>query len=455
MDVMKSERNKTIFISNGYKFRFHKMLKNEVQRWTCSLSTCKCYMKINDSNTVIDSFEDHKHNKPDEKTLNRQKLSNSLKRKAVEDISSKPFKLLHSELQRENVNTLTLSDTTLIKRNIRNIRSTIHHNLPKTVIETHEVINKIIIKTNTDEPFLMVNDHDNNIIGFSTTSNLMVLCDTNTIYVDGTFKSCPKYFLQIFTIHALVNEMYVPLVFFLLPNKETKSYFYSFKYTMDQCTIVGLTFSPKYIFIDFEKSIHNAAQQVWPAINIKGCRFHLGQSWWKKIQCLGLSTNYKKRNSEESNFLKIFFGLPFLRPNDVYDCFIEDIMPKLPANENIKLFTDYILKTYIASDSTFPPNLWAEFSTISNRTTNSCESFHAKLNSLFYTSHPNIYIFIDALKEIQSNTYIQIRSKELCKKSKHNIEKENILREQMTKYKNNEISRLQFIKLVSLKYLPV
>ncbi|KAF0702548.1 FLYWCH-type domain-containing protein [Aphis craccivora] len=82
----------------------------------------------------------------------------------------------------------------------------------------------------------MVNDHDNNIIGFSTHSNLTVLCDSNTIYIDGTFKSCPKYFLQIFTIHAL--------------------------YTVDQCIIVGLTFSPKYIFIDFEKSIHNAAQQV-------------------------------------------------------------------------------------------------------------------------------------------------------------------------------------------------
>jgi len=149
---------------------------------TCSLSKCKCYFKINDFNTVIDSFEDHKYNKPDEKSLNQQTISNGLKRKAVEDISSKPSKLLHSELLRENVNTLTLSDT-VIKRNIRNIRSTVHPNLSKTVIETHEVINTIIIKTNTDEPFLMVNDHGNNIFGFSTTSNFMVLCDTNTMYL--------------------------------------------------------------------------------------------------------------------------------------------------------------------------------------------------------------------------------------------------------------------------------
>jgi hypothetical protein len=73
------------------------------------------YLKINDSNTVIDSFEDHKHNKPDEKTMNLQKISNSLKRKAVEDISSKPSKLLHCELQRENVNTLTCQIRLLLK----------------------------------------------------------------------------------------------------------------------------------------------------------------------------------------------------------------------------------------------------------------------------------------------------------------------------------------------------
>jgi len=88
--------------------------------------------------------------------VNRQIISNSLKREAVEDISSKPSKLLHSKLQRENVDTLTLSDTALIKRNTRNIRSTVLINLPKTVIKTHEVINKIIIKTNTDQPFLII-----------------------------------------------------------------------------------------------------------------------------------------------------------------------------------------------------------------------------------------------------------------------------------------------------------
>lgn len=58
----------------------------------------------------------------------------------------------------------------------------------------------------------------------------------------------------------------------------------------------------------------------------------------------------------------------------------------------------------------FPPNLWAEFSTTTNRTTNSCEALHSKLNNLFFASHLNIYNFINVLKTIQSETYIKIRN---------------------------------------------
>lgn len=70
---------------------------------------------------------------------------------------------------------------------------------------------------------------------------------------------------------------------------------------------------------------------------------------------------------------------------------IEDIIPKLPTSKNIKLFTDYILKIIIVPDCVYPLNIWAKFSATSNHTMKNCESFHAKLNSLFCTSHQNIY----------------------------------------------------------------
>lgn len=41
---------------------------------------------------------------------------------------------------------------------------------------------------------------------------------------------------------------------------------------------------------------------------------------------------------------------------------------------------------------------WAEFVTLTIRTTNNFEAFHRKLNSLFNSSHPNIFNFIEVLK---------------------------------------------------------
>ena len=42
------------------------------------------------------------------------------------------------------------------------------------------------------------------------------------------------------------------------------------------------------VYADFETAIHNAVTTVWPGCEVKACRFHLGQSWWWKIQSLGL-----------------------------------------------------------------------------------------------------------------------------------------------------------------------
>ena len=46
---------------------------------------------------------------------------------------------------------------------------------------------------------------------------------------------------------------------------------------------------------DFETAIHSAVTTVWPGCEVKACRFYLGQSWWRKIQYLGLSKQYGKK----------------------------------------------------------------------------------------------------------------------------------------------------------------
>jgi hypothetical protein len=55
-------------------------------------------------------------------------------------------------------------------------------------------------------------------------------------------------------------------------------------------------------------------------------------------------------------------------------------------------FTDYILKNYVASNSKFPPNPWAQLPSLdSKRTTNAAESFHPHYNEQFSAAHPTIF----------------------------------------------------------------
>ncbi|KAE9539705.1 hypothetical protein AGLY_004957 [Aphis glycines] len=160
------------------------------------------------------------------------------------------------------------------------------------------------------------------------------------------------------------------------------------------------------------------------------------------------------QKSEQSTFLRVFFGLPFLSLNDVDHCFVEDIMAIQPTGDKIQAFLDYVFETYIDPSGLFPPDVWAEFKATTNRTTNVCESFHSRLNRMFNCSHPNIYNFINVLKDIQIDTCIKIRSKEVIKMKKTTVEKIFFLRQEMLKYENKKISRFEFVKSISNKFLP-
>ena len=251
--VILSEKNKTLFNIDGYKFRYHKTLKNDVQRWSCCKKTCKSYIKLNNENEIIERANDHNHIKDSVEVFNRQQLSNNLKRKAVEELYDKPSKLIHGALSKD-IPTLTTYDLTLIRNNIHHARSSTIPKLPDNLPDLHNVLLNENIQTNRDENFLLVNDNENNIIIFSTITNLNFLSEVDTIFVDGTFKSCPKLFTQFFTVHGLKNNNYIPLVFFLLPNKNIDTYIKAFSHLKSEFLKNNINFSPKITFIDFENN---------------------------------------------------------------------------------------------------------------------------------------------------------------------------------------------------------
>jgi len=66
----------------------------------------------------------------------------------------------------------------------------------------------------------------------------------------------------------------------------------------------------------------------------------LGQSWWRRIQQIGLACNYNDKNSDIAKWLIKFFGLSLLPANEIEDAFAEDIMDDAPSDAKCVEFAD-------------------------------------------------------------------------------------------------------------------
>ncbi|KAF0719625.1 MULE domain-containing protein [Aphis craccivora] len=324
--------------------------------------------------------------------LPRKMISNSTKRKAADQGIYRPLKIIREEIVKSPVELtqqLNSNDINRIRKNIYHEHRKNYPILPKSL--THDTIKRLKIKTNIDEDFLLDNNSEKNIIIFLSKKNLKYICEKSIIFVDGTFSHCPNFFYQMFTLHTLLKIdrliiiiiLHIPLIFALLPNKTIETYKNMFKIIVEKCNEFGLLFMPNLFVADFEQAIHNAINEMFPLSKIIGCRFYLSQSWYRNIQNLGLTTDYRSE-TEIGKWLRNIFGLSFLNAVEVGESYTDDFMSTIPENQAVQ-----------------------EFNTISSqRTTNACESFHAKFNKSFSSPHPNIFVFIDVLTQLQIDTYI-------------------------------------------------
>ena len=153
-----------------------------------------------------------------------------------------------------------------------------------------------------------------------------------------------------------------------MSNKHQKSYEDLFRHTVSVAAMLGVAVYSTILYADFETAVHNAVTTVWSGCEFKAFRLHLRQCWRWKIQYLGLSKQYGKKDSEVSQFLKKTFGLSFLPLAEVRDFLVLEFIYTLPNDKRVEQFCDYLLENYIDADSTFRLLIWSE----SLRTINAC-----------------------------------------------------------------------------------
>jgi hypothetical protein len=104
-------------------------------------------------------------------------------------------------------------------------------------------------------------------------------------------------------MHGLSKGHYVPLAYFLLANKHETSNEDVFRHMVSEAAKLGVIVFLTIVYGDFETAFHNALTTVWPGCEVKACCFHLGQSWWRKRQSLGLTKQYGRKDCRVSQRL--------------------------------------------------------------------------------------------------------------------------------------------------------
>lgn len=96
-------------------------------------------------------------------------------------------------------------------------------------------------QTMSGAPFLLASEGaEDKIVIFATRDNLELLSAADTVYMDGTFRVCPRLFYQVFTLHIFRHGQQFPVVYFLLPRKARETYNKAFTMLKEAAQNFGL-----------------------------------------------------------------------------------------------------------------------------------------------------------------------------------------------------------------------
>lgn len=264
--------------------------------------------------------------------------------------------------------------------------------------------------TTRNENFLLYDSGANDryrILIFGTRANVECLKNNENWFVDGTFSVAPNIFTQLFTIHALINNKVVPLIYVLMPSKREDIYFKNFS----QLKEIESGLNPGSIMMDYEKAVINAARRSFVSVDIKGCLFHLNQSIWRKIQSEAQGVIQYNEDENVRMALKCLMALSFVPECDVVASYRLLQGEVGVENDLINVVFDYFEDVYIGrmrGEATrapqFPIAMWNVYERMSSglpSTNNSVEGWHRAFQILVGAKHPSLYCMIEKLRSEQ------------------------------------------------------
>ncbi|XP_041372105.1 uncharacterized protein LOC121385473 [Gigantopelta aegis] len=268
--------------------------------------------------------------------------------------------------------------------------------------QTRQDVNLEGIWTETTDgrSFMCVDDgEEEKILVFATDEMLDKMQEAETLFMDGTFYLCLSLWCQLYSIHCLVDDVMCHVAYALLPRKSKETYVRLFTLINAAAhTRIGAEPAPRVIQTDFEVAAIQAAQEVYPDADIRGCFFNFSQAVWKNVAEKGLAVEYRT-NPDLQRHVRRAAALPLLPLNQVQDVWM-DVLNNSPDLPRLEQFNDYITETWVDDAARFQLLLWNQWANVGPRTNNNLEGFHNKLKNRIRKAHPNLFEFVTHIKKV-------------------------------------------------------
>ena len=262
--------------------------------------------------------------------------------------------------------------------------------------------------------FLRKHDDNYGITIFATEEQIQLLSERRFLVADGTFKTAPEPYQQIYSFHGIVGNRRIPLLFALMQNRAAADYTRLLQLInryVSRITNINNNFSPDMVVTDYELGFINALPNVLPNTQHRGCLFHFDKAVFKKVKEYGLLLDYRN-NNRVTKYVRKIMALPFLpilllrNSYNLHKQRHRRLIRRFPALARLNL---YVEQTWL--NGPFPLPLWNVYNRpLRLRTSDACEGWHHRWNTRVARVHPNVWYLLIALKREEVVIHRAIRN---------------------------------------------
>ena len=422
--MMSQDINQIIYVNfsgNLLQYHGHLYKKNKSNPnkdyYRCMDEQClaKIHTRHNSTIVIFDNHMRHGHALPNDVTLKSELLETA--KQAVDDDPTICMPKLWEDVcgahERRHPNAgHRYPEFSEVKSTLYRYRSNALPPIPDEIDDVDfNQIPAVWSTTSRGTRFMRKHDINFGITLFCTNEQLDLLSETRFLVADGTFKTAPDPYRQVYTFHGIIGGRRIPLVFALMEQRTTAHYIRLLELISRYVLRVTATvWDPQLIVTDYEIGFMNARIQCLPNCVHRGCLFHIDKAIFKKVKRYGLERAYRN-NDDIKAYIRKIMALPFLPVlllRNSYNLLKRRCRRLIRRNPRLARLNRYFERTWL--NGGFPIPLWNCFNRpVRLRTTNAVEGWNFRWNRRVGLTHPNLWFFIIALKKEEAVVHRSIR----------------------------------------------